>query len=94
MAEQFIFGDPFERGAFEGLRPAPRPFAQEKLQVNRFFFVGMSDFLKQFAHGDGHAQLFSDFSDEALLKGFGWFAFATGKFPKPAQMRTGVPLRY
>ena len=84
MFRQFIPGDPFERGTAEGLRLAADPFAKEEFQVDGLFLVGVGDFFKQFAHGNGHAQFFTDFADEALLEGFVWFALAAGKFPQAA----------
>ena len=46
----------------------------------------MHDFLEKFVDGDFHAKFFMDFTDKTLLKGFVLFAFATGEFPKSAQM--------
>lgn len=89
----FVFADPFEGVAAKGLGRAANPFAHKKFQANGLFFVGVSHFFKQIACDDFHSQFFTNFADEALLKGFVGFAFATGKFPKPAKVRPCVAAR-
>ena len=83
---------PLHRRAVQRLRLAGNDFADEEFQVDGFFRVVVGDFREQPADGDCHAQLLTDFADEALLKGFARLALAAGKFPQPAQMRTGVAL--
>ncbi len=84
--------NPFHRRAIERLRLARQQAAEEKLQVNGFFRVGMGDLGEEFADGNVHSQFLADFPDEALLEGFTRLTLAAGEFPATAQMRRGVAL--
>ncbi len=52
----------------------------------------MGDDLKQFANLHVHSKFLTQLADEALLESFIRIAFATGKFPQPAEMRPCVTL--
>ncbi len=85
--------NPLYRGAIQRLRFAGKKFAYEEFQVDRFFGIGVSDFLEQFPYGNLHAQFLVDFADETLLETFASLAFAPGEFPKAAEVRLRVALR-
>ena len=53
----------------------------------------MRDGIEQLADNDFHAEFFLKFTGETLLKGFSGLAFAAGKFPQPAEVRSRVALR-
>jgi len=52
--------------------------------------VGVGEVFQNLAHANFHAEFLAQFAREASLKGFAGFAFAAGKFPQPAQVRSGV----
>lgn len=54
----------------------------------------MRDFLEKMAHGDLHPQFLPDLTRQAFLICLPDFTLATRKFPKPAQVRFFMPLRY
>ena len=93
MRGEFILRHPFASRAIERLRFAARQAAKKKSQVNRLLRIRVGDALKQFANLHVHTKFLTQFADEALLGSFVWLAFATGKFPQPAEMRSCVTLR-
>ena len=92
MVVQFRFAHPFDRRATERLGFATYQPANEKFQVDRLFRVSVCDFFEKFANGRFHAEFLAQFANQASLESLVRFAFAAGKFPKPAQMRPGVAL--
>jgi hypothetical protein len=69
------------------------PATPKKFQLYGLFRIRMREALQHFSHLHFNAQLLAQFANETLLEGFAPLAFATGKFPQPAEVRPRVPLR-
>jgi len=93
MRGQLIERDPFHSRTIDRLRFAVWQTAHEKLQEDSPLWVSVSEFIEDLADLHRHAKLFLKLTHETSLERFARFAFAAGKFPKPAEMRVGVALR-
>ena len=84
--------NPAKCRATERLRFVRHPATTKEIQENGFFRIGMRYGLNQFKNFNFDSQFLTQFADQALFERFIRFAFATGKFPKPAEMRIRVAL--
>jgi hypothetical protein len=75
------------------LRFVLEPLAAKEPQVYGFFGISVSQALDQLADRDFDPEFLSQFTGQALLERLVRFAFASGEFPKTAQMSFGVALR-
>ena len=66
--------------------------AEKEFQQHRAFGISVRDGIEQLADNDIHTEFFAKFAGETLLKGFSCLAFASGKFPQPAEMRIRMAL--
>ena len=90
MRRQFRSANPLHRRAIQRLRFAGKKPADKEFKPDGFFGIGVEDLFKQSDDGNFHAQLFANFPNKALLKGFIRLALAAGKLPKAAEVRAGV----
>ena len=91
---KFGRSDPCDGLAMDGARLMTDPEATKESQMHGPFGVVVDDVVDERINPHFDAEFLAQFAMEALLKRFACLEFAARKFPKPAQVRLGGPLRY